>query len=292
MAVWNGQLALVVTVIVTGCATATQNLRSSPVSVQNDTIDAASLGRRVTYNVVLPAGYGSGKQYPILWLLHGHSGGKDDWLRRTNLLEEIKRYPFVVVLPDAENSWYVNSPSDPHAAYESFITIDLYNEVVRKFSVDTLHQAIAGLSMGGYGAVMLGLRHPRRYRFVGGLSAGLSVASSMGESDSVLAKTTGESILKAFGSGGIASRADVDPLRMFRRTPADSLPYMFLAIGTRDAYHSFLPANRAFTDSLRSYGARYQYHELPGSHSWALWSAELDPMLESAWEVLHSEGTH
>jgi putative tributyrin esterase len=167
--------------------------------------------------------------------------------------------------------------------------VDLYNDVIRRFSVDTLRQAIAGLSMGGYGAVMLGMRYPHRYRFVGGLSAALSVASTMGQSDSVLWKGTGKSITKAFGTGGIESEAQYDPLRIFRNTRADSLPYVFLAIGTHDDYPSFVPSNRAFTDSLRAYGARYEYHEVPGRHSWVLWGAELEPMLRSAWRVLNPD---
>jgi putative tributyrin esterase len=272
-----------------GCATAPPYRRNESVRVETDTVDAASLGKRVAYNVVLPDGYTSDSQYPILWLLHGYSGGRDDWLRRTNLVKEIERYPFIVVLPGAENSWYVNAPSDPGAAYETFITVDLYNDVTRRFSIDTSRQAIAGLSMGGYGAVMLGLRHPHRYRFVGGLSAALSVASAMGQSDSVLWKGTGKSITKAFGTGGIASEARYDPLRMFRNTQADSLPYVFLAIGTHDDYPIFLPSNRAFTDSLRAYGARYEYHEVPGRHSWVVWGEELEPMLNSAWRVLQPD---
>lgn len=271
-----------------GCASAATYVRNPAVRTETDTIAAPSLGRRVSYNVVLPAGYGSGTRYPILWLLHGYGGGKDDWLHRTGLLREVGRYPFVVVLPAADNSWYVNAPSDKTAAYESFITVDLYNAVVGRFDVDTLRQAIAGLSMGGYGAVMLGLRHPRRYRFVGGLSAALSVASAMGQDDSVLWRTTGPSIVRSFGPGNSDARSEYDPLRIFRHTPADSLPYMFLAIGTRDGFPSFLPANRAFTDSLRVYSARYEYHEAPGTHSWIFWGSELDQMLRSAWNVLNA----
>ena len=274
-----------------GCATAAGSARNpivGAVRTETDTIASQSLGRRVSYNVVLPAGYGSGARYPILWLLHGYGGGEDDWLHLTNLMQEVGRYPFVVVLPAAENSWYVNAPFEKNAAYERFMTTDLYSDVVRRFDVDTSRQAIAGLSMGGYGAVMLGLRHPRRYRFVGGLSAALSVVSTMGQSDSVMWGTTGPSIVRAFGSADSDTKRGYDPLRIFRHTPADSLPYMFLAIGTHDGFPSFLPTNRAFTDSLRAYGARYEYHEVPGTHSWKLWGSELDPMLKSAWDVLNT----
>lgn len=279
---------LITAAVLTSCASLTPNTAPDSARVETDSLTATSLGGRVAYNVVLPPGYAPDKRYPVLWLLHGYSGGKDDWPRRTDLRAEIAKYPFIVILPDAANSWYVNAPSEPTAAYETFITVDLYNDVTQRFSIDTARQAIAGLSMGGYGAVMLAMRHPRRYRFAGGLSAALSVASTIGQSDSVMWKGLGTSITKAFGTAGVASEAQYDPLRLFRHTLPDSLPYIFLAIGTHDDYPSFLPSNRALTDSLRAYGARYEYHEIPGRHSWTVWGGELDPMLNAAWRVVHA----
>jgi enterochelin esterase-like enzyme len=64
------------------------------------------------------------------------------------------------------------------------------------------------------------------------------------------------------------------------------LPYVFLAIGNHDGFRTFLRANRALTDSLRVYGGRYEYHELPGQHSWRFWDAELVPMLTRAWDTM------
>ncbi len=283
-------LLAILVLSVAACAASSSYVRDGSPRMETDTVNAPSVGGRVSYNVILPQGYRAGARYPILWLLHGYSGGKDDWLRRTDLRRGIGTYPFVVVMPDAANSWYVNAPSDPRAAYETYITVDLYNDVLNRFSIDTTRQAIAGLSMGGYGAVMLALRHPHRYRFAGGLSAALSVASATGQSDSVLNKL-GKSIRTAFGTGGIESVSQYDPLRMVGHLSADSMPYIFLAIGTHDGFPSFVPANRAFTDSLRAHGDRYEYHEVPGQHSWVLWAAELEPMLRTAWRVLHADST-
>lgn len=272
-----------------GCSSALHGARVASPSVETDGVAAPSLGRRVAYNVVIPEGYDASKKYPILWLLHGYGGNKDDWLRLSDLVEQVQRYPFIVVLPSAENSWYVNSASKPGAAYETFMTVDLYDDVVHRYSVDTTRQAIAGLSMGGYGAVTLGLRHPGRYRFVGGLSAALSILDELGKDDSVMWKVGGKSMLVAFGTDLAAAATDYDPLRVVDRVPAATLPYFFLAVGEKDDFRSFLPASRAFADSLRVRGVHYEYHELPGGHTWPFWKMELRPMLESAWKVLHAD---
>ena len=284
--------AAVVTAGAIGCSSAMQASHQAAPSVQTDSVTAPSLGRRVAYNVVLPAGYDASRRYPVLWLLHGYGGNKDDWLRLTDLVEQVTRYPFIVVLPSAENSWYVNSPTKSDAAYETFMTVDLYNDVIRRFGVDTTRQAIAGLSMGGYGAVMLGLRHPYRYRFVGGLSSALSILDPIGKGDTVMWNVGGKSMIVAFGADLAAAAVQYDPLRVVAAPQAGGRQYFFLAAGENDGFRSFLPASRAFADSLRLRGIPYEYHELPGGHTWSFWKMELAPMLASAWRVLGMDTQH
>ena len=253
------------------------------VAVRTDTVESRALGRRVRYHVVLPARYDPRRTYPVLWLLHGYGGDDENWLRLTDLTREIARYPLIVVLPAARNSWYVNAARDSTSRYEDFIVRDLYADVRHRFAIDTARQAIAGLSMGGYGAVMLALRHPERFRFAGGLSSALSVPAAI---DPVTIRVAGPSVDSAFSCMPAVERAGYDPFVLFRRTPAAKLPFFYLAIGTGDSFTSFLPLGRAFTDSLRAYGARYEYHERPGGHSWSFWGSELPPMLARMWREI------
>jgi S-formylglutathione hydrolase FrmB len=252
------------------------------VAVRADSVTAPSLHRRVRYHVVLPVGYDTAQRYPVLWLLHGYGGNDEDWLRYTRLTRYVERYPIIVVLPSAENSWYVNAAGDSSARYEDFITRDLYDEVRRRFAVDTLRQAIAGLSMGGYGAAMLGLRYPERFRFIGALSAALTMPTEVDHPDPNGGFAL-PSLVRAFGREPNGARAAHDPLRLYRRIPPQRLPYIYLAIGTSDQFTTFLPRSRAFADSLRAYGAQYEYHERPGGHSWQFWDGELPPLLARTW---------
>jgi pimeloyl-ACP methyl ester carboxylesterase len=118
---------------------------------------------------VLPEGYDSAFRYPVLWLLHGHGGDETDWLRETELTRD----------------FYVDSQVDSASRYEDFVVRDLHDDVVRRYAVDTLREGIAGLSMGGYGAPMLALRHPRRSRFAGVLSGALWVPSPLEREDTL-----------------------------------------------------------------------------------------------------------
>jgi S-formylglutathione hydrolase FrmB len=251
-------------------------------SVLTDTIVPPSLGHRAVYMVVLPEGYDSTSRYPLLWLLHGYGGNETDWLRFTRLTRDLRPYPMIVVLPGARNSFYVNSRADPTSRYEDFIVRDLHRDVVRRYAVDTLREGIAGLSMGGYGALMLALRYPRRFRFAAVLSGALSVPSPLERED-----TLGVSLLpaidSAFGPEPNRHRRAHDPFVLFRRTPASALPYLFFLIGTEDQFSTFLPRNRALTDSLRAYGARYEYHEVPGGHDWRSWGGALPSLLARFW---------
>jgi putative tributyrin esterase len=251
-------------------------------SVRPDTIVAPSLGHRAVYMVVLPEGYDSTSRYPLLWLLHGYGGDETDWLRLTELTRDLQRYPIIVVLPGVGNSFYVNSRAAPGSRYEDFIVGDLHRDVVRRYAVDTLREGIAGLSMGGYGALMLALRYPRRFHFAGVLSGALSVPSPL-EREDTLAVSLLPAIDSAFGPEPNPHRRAHDPFVLLRRTPAVSLPYLFFLIGTGDQFSTFLPRNRAFTDSLRAYGARYEYHEVPGGHDWRVWGGALPALLARFW---------
>lgn len=255
-------------------------------TVRAESLDAPSVGHRVGYQVVLPAGYDPSHAYPTLWLLHGYGGSASNWLQRTKLLRYVERDPFVVILPSAGDSWYVDAASAPQARYEDLVMRDVYDDVRHRFAVDTARQAIAGLSMGGYGALTLALRYPGRFQFAGGMSAALFTEQDLEHPDSVFAPLL-PSLRAALGDPAGAHRAAYDPFALATRVPAGSLPYVYLTVGTHDGYRTFLPRNRALADTLRARRAAYEYRERPGAHAWTFWDPELGALMDRAWEVLN-----
>jgi enterochelin esterase-like enzyme len=157
--------------------------------------------------------------------------------------------------------------------------------VAQRYAVDLDLQGIAGLSWVDYGAAVLGLRHPDRFRFVGVLSAALTVPRDIEHFDS-LADFALPSLRLAFGDEPSEFRNAHDPFLLLKRTPPLLLPYIYIAIGTADEFHTFLPRNREFADSLRAYGATYSYSEQPAGHSRVLWNGVLPDMLQKFWQAV------
>lgn len=154
---------------------------TAPTYLDCGSIASKILGRAVNYCVDLPAVYASsGKRYPSLYFLHGmfenyhawdQNGGKDVL---DGLLSEGKVGPFIVVLPDAGNSFYVNS-YDGKDRYEDFFMQELIPAIDSKYRTiaDPQHRGVSGVSMGGYGALHLAMRHPDIFGSVSAQGAAL-----------------------------------------------------------------------------------------------------------------------
>ena len=256
------------------------------VTARVDSFYMPSLSRTMRLSVVLPQKYSPTNRYPVLYLLHGYTGDNSDWLARTKLAEYLKDIPLIVVMPEADNSWYVNSVTEPSDRFEDYLVRDVPHYVQKLYSIDTARQAIAGLSMGGYGALMLALKHPSQYRFTGSLSGAITFPRGMNDTSRPAERALFPSLRRAFGSKPNTARSASDIFLLYRQVPRDSLPYIYMAIGIQDGYRSFLPAHRAFTDLLRTYGAAYEYHEVPGIHNWQFWDKEIQPLLKRMRELL------
>ncbi len=219
--------------------------------------------------VVLPTGYDdSPRLYPVLYLLHGHDGGHRTWLERTNLLTHLARLPVIVVLPDAGNSWYTNSAARPDERFEEYVAREVPAFIDQHFRTLSYREAryVAGLSMGGYGAIKLGLKHPGRFSLVGSFSG----------APRAVMDTVSSTVRDAFGPPGSAARADNDLLALAGRVPPAGLPYFYVDCGTGDGLTA---ANRAFTEVLAARSIAYEYHEVPGTHTWEIWDRRLPVFL-------------
>ena len=130
-----------------------------------------ALGKMTSMTVLLPD-EGEGP-FPVLYLLHGLSDNHSAWCRRTALERYLDGKGLIVVMPDGHVSFYCNNPAPMGLAYEDHIVRDVVGFVDRVLPsrADRTGRAIAGLSMGGYGAMMLGLKHPDLFCAIGGHSS-------------------------------------------------------------------------------------------------------------------------
>jgi S-formylglutathione hydrolase FrmB len=180
-------------------------------------------------------------------------------------------------MPDGEDSWYTDSQGTPAAKFESYIARDLIADVDSSYrTIGTRHgRAIAGLSMGGYGALKFGLKHANLFMFAGSFSGALAAgnASFTGGQNQKLA----QELLTIYGPAGSQTRAENDLLAMLEKADPERLPFIYFDCGTDDR---LLESNRAFAAALQKKKARYEYRETPGAHTWDYWDRQVPLMLD------------
>jgi S-formylglutathione hydrolase FrmB len=246
-------------------------------------LDLASnlLHRKVSYRVIFPVGYkeSATARYSVIILLHGLFGHFNNWTDLTKLAEYASAYKFIIVTPEGGDGWYTDSISVPNDKYESYIIQELIPEIDKKFRTiaDREHRVIAGLSMGGYGAIKFGLKYPDKFSLIGSFSGALD-APLRGQDN----KNLRPSIISVFGPDNSQTRKDNDIFRLLRESTPDAvkgLPYIYMACGTED--YLFQP-NREFDALLLEKKIPHEYRELPGSHEWAFWDAQVQEFLRLA----------
>jgi S-formylglutathione hydrolase FrmB len=137
--------------------------------VECSSISSAILGHAVNFCIVFPPDYeaSANKRYPTLYFLHGLFENERSWIDRggeqmwDNLTAEGELTKFIVILPDGGRSFYVNS-QDGRERYEDFFIQEFVPEIDRRYRTLAVagERGISGVSMGGYGALHLAMRHP------------------------------------------------------------------------------------------------------------------------------------
>lgn len=255
-----------------------------PATPSRETLAAASLGgKALPYRVLLPADYAtSSKRYPVLYLLHGLTGNENDWWERSKLTDYAGRYHLIIVTPGVGDSWYANSAGDPAARYEDAVIKDLIPHIDAQYRTLAKREgrAIAGLSMGGLGALKFALRYPEMFAFAASFSGAFDVplTATLGKKPS--ARMLGE-LRKVFGNEKSQTRRDNDLFALARQEPPQGtpFPYLYVSTGKSDPLPQVADSNPRFAEAMRTRKLKHEYHERPGTHDWKFWDSEIELML-------------
>ena len=235
------------------------------------------VGASLPYNVILPPDYDTARmtRYPVLYLLHGLTGHYSDWSSRSNVADYARKYRIIVVTPEGNDSWYIDK-------YESYILEELIPDVQQRYrTIEARYgRAIAGLSMGGYGAIKFGLKSPQTFVFAASMSGAFGV-TGFTEKD---VPQLWHASLKLFGPLDSETRKANDVFAIIRNLPAArvaSLPYFYFDCGTGDASIIF-PYNRDLAQLMFDKKIAHEFRQLPGDHSWAYWDQQIPHVLEIA----------
>ena len=255
--------------------------------VQTVQFQSQLVGKSLPYNVVLPAGYDlpatRDRRYPVVYLLHGLFGHYDNWTTRTRLADYTATSEVIIVTPEGNNGWYTDSQLAPKEQYESYIVKELIPDVDRRFRTisDRSGRAIAGLSMGGYGAIKFGVKYPAMFAFAGSMSGAMNAASWTREELAGL-PSIWNSLQQVFGDEASQARLSNDlpkRIRDLSHQESAALPFIYLDCGTEDP---LFPSNRSFAELLLSRKIPHEYRQRPGGHSWAYWDAQVQEVLKLA----------
>jgi uncharacterized protein (TIGR03000 family) len=286
---------------------------AEPLPVKTVEFDSASVGRKLKYNIVLPDKYDQTKErYPVLYLLHGFTGNYTNW-SRMGVPEYARSHELIVVMPDGGNSWYVNwaqSDEGQKNQWEDGIVKDLISHVDTHFRTIARREgrAINGLSMGGYGALMLGLRHPDLFCSIGSHSGAVAYAKQVGERlksgtpTKKFGKTLSTTPDPKIAIDGFSSQAQrmlkgqmftspeqcaaYDPFELVLKLPREKLPYIYFDCGTEDQLYK---DNVALAKILVENKIPHTFAQSAGAHNGAYWAREVGQSMAAQYALLQRE---
>jgi len=283
-------------------------------AVVADTFWSQSLGTRKRVMVWLPPSYATQpqKRFPVAYYLHGAFGDETNWLNVGRLATTLDSLvaagtpEMIVVMPDGDDGFYStwnflgdwpgcrrSRPPNAESAdaycvpwphYDEYIVRDLVGYIDRRYRTvaDRRQRGIAGLSMGGYGAITLALAYPEVFSAAASHSGVLAPLKGGGrlpvpegrfDVDSLRASwapSLWAIVAPVFGKDSMswsAREPSVLSVRLRRKRP-QMMPALYVDCGTEDF---LLHQNRAFRDAVLTSGGQLLYQEHPGSHTWDYW---------------------
>lgn len=214
--------------------------------------------------VITPNNYGKNKPCPVVYLLHGYSGNYADWITKVPSLTSYSDvYNLIIVCPDGDyNSWYFDSPVDSTRRYETYISKELVGWIDEHYATlaNAKGRAIAGLSMGGHGALYLAFRHQDVFGAAGSMSGGVDLQPFPANWD----------IAQKLG-------AYTDYPERWKFNSVINLTYLIenkqypllFDCGTEDFFY---PVNKKLHEKLLAANIPHDFISRPGSHNWDYWA--------------------
>jgi enterochelin esterase-like enzyme len=222
------------------------------------------------YRVYLPPDYASGSQaYPVLYMLHGVGGNFTEWTTDhlpeavDDLIQRGLIQPMVVVMPDASGRTYWANWPDNGLHWADYLAVDVVREIDSHFRTlpGPATRAVGGLSMGGLGALHTALHHPDVFGIVGAHSPSI--------------RPEPDARVQPMLSGPSFDEFNPSWLLLHRWQPGQRLT-MWIDVGVADPYRGYV---EAFRQLALDQGLQTAFHEFPGTHEGAYWSAHVGEYL-------------
>lgn len=231
------------------------------------------LGKEKKLAVILPRDYTEEKRYPVLYLLHSANGNYLTWHKVDAKLYELSReYELIIVTPDLDTSWLVDSPVKPESQYESYFIKELVPFIDTNYSTINSYRGrgLAGMSMGGHGAIVLASKYPELFGVASSMSGVLDLRllpNTAGKKD-----VLGEVYQNPEAWNNNSAVFLADKIKTARRRPR-----IMFDVGLSDYVYD---TNLAYHTTLKKLSIDHIFKVFPGTHDWGYWVSRLPDHLE------------
>lgn len=233
------------------------------------------LGAGTPVNIYLPDTIV--EDMPVLYLLHGMHGDQNSWINGSAIGRYARVRKIAVVMPAVGNSFYSNQKHG--CRYFDYVAHELPEYIGKLFTFITKKREktfVAGLSMGGYGAVKVALRAPERFSACASLSGCLDMNADVKAEEEGWEKICicnwGEDYMTSMPG------SEEDLIHLIKAFPADKpKPRIYAACGTEDFLYE---ENQTFRREIADKGFEFKYEEGPGEHTWDFWDKWIVPALD------------
>ena len=247
---------------------------------------SGALAMSTTVQVILPdrhrapelnGSIGAKRQGPIkaLYLLHGMTDDQSVWCRQTSIERYVSDKNLAVIMPTTGLHWYTDEPmSQKWWTYISQELPILMEDFFPQISTLPEHTFAAGLSMGGYGALKLGLRRGGRFSHVASLSGAVNMARDHEDPRNPVSTAFFRTL---FGTNKEATGSFNDLMTAAEELKEELRPKVYMWCGTEDFLYR---QNATMRDHLSALGYDLTYEESPGDHQWKYWDEKIRRVLE------------
>jgi S-formylglutathione hydrolase FrmB len=264
-------------------------------------IKSTTLAKEVEYSIYLPADYeASNRRYPVLYLLHGYTDDETAWSQfgeaqmiTDKLVQGGEIAPMIIVMPDAGVSWYVNS-YDGKINFEDFFVNEFITHIDATYRTRATKQyrAIAGLSMGGYGSLIMATKHPSLFSAAAPLSAGVFQDEAILNADDGLWKNVLGDI---YGKKDLVGKNRLTDhwyknsiLKIIETGNTDDLKKVryYIDCGDEDF---LIKGNMALHAVMIDQKIPHEFRVRDGVHNWTYWRTALPEVLKFVSESFHQK---
>ena len=234
-------------------------------------LDSAILNRSIPIRMLIP----EGENLKCLVLLHGYGGDHNQWCEKSILSQLAQEHHMAVIMPSCGDGYYEDTLEDLPA----FLGQELVSYVRKAWPISPQREDlyIGGVSMGGFGALLIGAKFPEVFGKIAAFSGAFIITDVAIGNQGVLGNANPNYFKRIFGDLAELEGSDRDPVAVATWV-GTAMPPVYLTCGKQDVLHR---CNLRVVEALRTHGVSVTWQEGEGSHTWPFWNKVLPDVM--AW---------